>query len=354
MKSILLKVTRNQSGAALLIILFIILFLSIIATVTLKSTTYGLEKVTTNKKAQEEFYRAEGAIEIVLAEMKAYDDGIFEYLKNFNQRTYKEIGGKDLAVDIEVDHDLDTINLEPTDATTPPEVKVTLDSKYDNSTLEHDKSTVSRILNFSIYPTPFSGGDALKYYESFYAKENNTVNVNVNSSQLTQEIYNSILEKYNIDWSNWKDDEGNFYPSIGKSDIPYDFNEVPSKIIRLEEISYDGKSGEGPLILEIPSDTVVFVKNVLIGGSGGVSELIIEGVLIAQKFESGANSNLVINGGLITEEYYANTNTYSVTGEERGINCSLLPEACEKDEDSNKTYIYKFDSDTIDFSTKPN
>ena len=64
----------NQRGAALILILFVVVFLSIVGTTLLNTTTYNLKTVVKNKSEQEEFYRAEGALEVVLTEMAHYVD----------------------------------------------------------------------------------------------------------------------------------------------------------------------------------------------------------------------------------------------------------------------------------------
>ena len=55
----------------LILILFVVVFLSIVGTTLLNTTTYNLKTVVKNKSEQEEFYRAEGALEVVLTEMSS-------------------------------------------------------------------------------------------------------------------------------------------------------------------------------------------------------------------------------------------------------------------------------------------
>ena len=64
---------KNQKGAALIFI-FLYIFLGIVGASLLNTTTYSTKTVVNNKEEQQEFYRAEGALEIMLNEMTNYKD----------------------------------------------------------------------------------------------------------------------------------------------------------------------------------------------------------------------------------------------------------------------------------------
>ena len=73
-----LKSLNNERGATLLLTLFIVLFVSIVG-VALSNTTFYGQKI--NKVAlaeQQEFYRLEGAIEMMLFEMDKFSITITE------------------------------------------------------------------------------------------------------------------------------------------------------------------------------------------------------------------------------------------------------------------------------------
>ena len=57
---------KSQSGAALILVLFVVLFLSIVGTAILNATTYSMKSVVKNESEEAEFYRLEGALDLVL------------------------------------------------------------------------------------------------------------------------------------------------------------------------------------------------------------------------------------------------------------------------------------------------
>ena len=95
------KYVKSQSGAALILVLFAVLFLSITGAVLLNATTYSLQSNEKNEEIQEEFYLSEGALEIeinkLVNEMSNYknsdgEEGPYFYLlREFTQYPeYKE------------------------------------------------------------------------------------------------------------------------------------------------------------------------------------------------------------------------------------------------------------------------
>lgn len=68
------KQLQSQSGAALLLVLFVVLFLSITGTVLLNATTYSTRSIVENKIEEKEFYILEGALDLVLYNLKKTED----------------------------------------------------------------------------------------------------------------------------------------------------------------------------------------------------------------------------------------------------------------------------------------
>ena len=60
------KMSIHNQVQPLLLVLFVVLFLSITGTVLLTSTTYSLKSNEKNTAVQAEFYAAEGALDLVL------------------------------------------------------------------------------------------------------------------------------------------------------------------------------------------------------------------------------------------------------------------------------------------------
>ncbi|MEB1807664.1 MAG: hypothetical protein LPK26_10335 [Bacillaceae bacterium] len=94
--------SQPQQGAALILVLFAIVFLGIVGAALLNMTTYSQQSIKTNSHNQSEFYRAEGALDLMISEILAHPDGPFVYLNNIStisQKTFN-IGG-DVKVTIE-------------------------------------------------------------------------------------------------------------------------------------------------------------------------------------------------------------------------------------------------------------
>ncbi|WP_216828812.1 hypothetical protein [Alkalihalobacterium elongatum] len=65
---------KNEKGAALLLTLFIIVFVSIVGAGLLNTTLYGKKTNVTALSEQQEFYKLEGAIDLFISEMNHYQD----------------------------------------------------------------------------------------------------------------------------------------------------------------------------------------------------------------------------------------------------------------------------------------
>ena len=65
------RYVKSQSGAALLLVLFAVLLFSMTGSVLLNTTTYSLKTNVKNEIIQGEFYPSEGAIDLVLDDMKS-------------------------------------------------------------------------------------------------------------------------------------------------------------------------------------------------------------------------------------------------------------------------------------------
>lgn len=69
----LFKYVNNERGAALLLTLFLVMFISIVGAALLNTTFYGQKNNLVAVAEQQEFYRLEGAIDMLLYEMNHYN-----------------------------------------------------------------------------------------------------------------------------------------------------------------------------------------------------------------------------------------------------------------------------------------
>lgn len=337
---------KNQSGAALMIVLFVVVLVSIVGTAMLSSTTYGLQNVVKTTKEQEEFYRAEGALEIVLTEMANYENsstgnnGPYGYLKelNSNTKSYK-IGDKDLKVKVSSKE----IN--------SSRIEVTLESHYE----ETNRSNLSRIMKFQIdiKTEELAGTDKVYNYEVPQGNIEKRIPTNIGlpvSNKLKSTTYDTIIREI---YNNTNQDNYTF-KSVNNIDLQgngnnYTFQVNPTNK-EITKINLIKISGQG-ITVKIPAGVIVHADLVDLNGMGNNSQLIIEGVLITNRIEHGGNSRIKILSGLIAKTAWANSNSFTVdTTGAKGIDCTLIPTACRYingERESEST----IDSSSIIFST---
>lgn len=331
----------NESGAALMIVLFIVVLVSIVGTAMLSTTTYGLQNVVKTTKEQEEFYRAEGALEIVLSEMSNYKNsstgssGPFAYLKEQPSSATYQIGEKNVQVNISTSPDISTIIPKSSKQT----VEVMIEANYDN------QSNISRIMTFDVEvsaETKASTETAYNYVDDSAFKDKGQYKIQIDQIQLN--IYNKIINELGINWSS-------FTTEVGKNEVEKGETFVfPSGISKYKEISL---SGNGRKMI-IPSDSIVFAKTIDLRGSGNTdSQLVIEGALVAETLDNNGNSVVTVNSGLIVNHIKGTSKAFEVNGKASGISCSLLPVACQvlNDSSSSTKNTSNIQSKTIEFST---
>ena len=116
---------NSQSGAALILILFVVIFLSIVGTVLLNSTTYSQKSIVNNSALEKEFYLAEGALDIVLNdiynnpalynELKMMDFTSYREMFESTLGNYKEIGSIPMSVKLKkISENTDSLTVELT------------------------------------------------------------------------------------------------------------------------------------------------------------------------------------------------------------------------------------------------
>lgn len=327
----------NQSGAALMIVLFLVVLISIVGTAMLSTTTYGLKNVVKTTKEQEEFYRAEGALEIVLSEMNNYKNtttgnkGPLGYLLEKPKTVIYPVGGENIIV---------TINTVPSVTSTniPDNVDITLMANYEN----YNKSELSRTMKFTVNVNPEELPSYLKAYNyqtpdnHFESRTGTPILNNYGSTATYLEIFNNLESVY---------EKGKNINSIETYQIPLD-NQI---ILIDDDIKLSG--GE---TLTIPENCILFTKSLTIAGNGNnMTQLIINGALIAEKIYHKGNSIMTVNSGIIAQNVYGDSNRFDIDGKGKGISCTLLPEACKNvtQPTSADKYSSIINQSSIEFST---
>lgn len=346
------KLQDNQSGAALMIVLFIVILVSIVGTTMLATTTYGLKAVEMTKQEQAEFYRAEGAIEIVMAEMEAYTNndkrGPYAYLKemtNINPRIIN-IGGKSVKVEILAPENSNNVN----PGTKEQSVTVTLKANYELD------SNVTRIVKFNVNVTT----EGLSHTRDVYNLANYQEFIDTTKNNKNDRLYDeSILGGIEIeDYTNIYNSLGTLKPQnntidfIGNDDVKNKDFIFSDGLTRVEDIVLEGKNH--PII--IPENSVVYVNKIDLGGSGNSTQIVVNGALIVDELVHGGSSIITINSGMIVKKGIPSTSGFNINSENpTGISCKLLETACTVIDGFNSSNNYTSSIDTdptkIIFST---
>ncbi|MCT8137494.1 hypothetical protein H1D32_06905 [Anaerobacillus sp. CMMVII] len=323
------KYIQSQTGGSLILVLFIMLFLSIIGTMLLNQTFYSQQTITKNAVVQAEFYKAEGAIDLMIDEMNNFVENppvqFLEYadgtpvLDNNNERIpivrsgpfyylyYGEprvreftIGGDTIEVAI-VDIVSEGLSDERkkydytlvASLKSSPEVNVTREVTM--TTVVEDKTGIIRIIKEGdeefIYPTfPGNLGERINYLVSRNLA-NNTPNWEQNSKKPNDPTVTlaDFLTFYGL-----KSIPNNL-PNYPNNPLVYN----PEGTIRL----YNELTGSGGnLNLVIKPGNLTYANKVEFTGCGN-STVEISGVLIANEVIFQGSCNYKISGGIIANQF---------------------------------------------------
>ncbi|MGS2777290.1 hypothetical protein ACVBAX_07920 [Robertmurraya sp. GLU-23] len=346
---------RNQSGAALMIVLILVVIVSIVGTSMLATTTYGLKNIVKTTKEQEEFYRAEGAIEIVLNEMANYQgkegNGPLAYLQEKSNVANYSIGEKNVEVSL-------STNIDPDNVKSGDTIELTLGAKYTNE----QESQLSRVVKVDItvdnkmdspfkQPYNFVDDDDLNYK---YDKDSeHQIKIPMQETEL--KIYEDVLIDYGVVWPE-TDKKGNktSYSIEEMKEIIEDQSD-PSKTETLIFDTLDMSGNSDPTIT-IPENKRVFIKNVILRGSANKDQIVIKGALIVDILDFNGNSIINVHSGIVINEVAGQSKrfkVYSELDEATGISCELMKVTCERLilEEGGKSLASSMKKESISFST---
>jgi hypothetical protein len=325
------KYAQSQVGGSLILVLFIILFLSIIGTAMLNQTFYSQKSIVKNAEVQAEFYKAEGAIDLLLFEMNGfvehppvlflnYEDGepVLDenneqvpivrsgpyYYLDFGAPRLREftIGGEIFEVSI--------TNIEHKDlGENQKQYDFTLVSKSKSSpsftrevimtTIIEEKSGIIDIID--------PGEEAYPYFPPFPGNANERINYlnskNVHSNAPTWDAAANKPINPNTNWESFLTFYGlkNNIPVL----LPSYSSNSPSNPFKLSDniYMYDSITGSGTnLNLVIDKGNLTFARTVEFTGCGN-GNIEISGVLIAETVSLQGSCNYIISGGIITKNF---------------------------------------------------
>ncbi|WP_157800881.1 hypothetical protein [Bacillus solitudinis] len=344
-----MKHLQSQRGAALILVLFIVVFIAIAGTMMLNSTIYSQKTILANEEVQGEFYRAEGALDLVLEEMNQYEGDFIEW-RDANGEVFYDSKGEPILIQqtgpffylednvtpssIEIGSEIIKVKMDA-ELVNPNQYIATITANYLNK-----DSSINRVLELDVskLETPkieYSGGNgALEgpiQYVSSFNHNGSTVHDELDVENTTVNMTNSTFQsiKNHLNTPVTHDKLFNITES----------HEFPAGRHYPNSINYSGNENQ----IDIKPGAVVFAKNVNLTGGGNSSYFKVDGILVVDDLNVSGNIPIIINGALIVMNHVNITggaditinsgiiaNNFATTGANRfggmakGINCSLL------------------------------
>jgi hypothetical protein len=325
------KYLNNDRGAALMLTLFLVVFISIVGAALLNTTFYGQKNNIVAVAEQQEFYPLEGAIDMLLFEINAYkkqdpssylmaqdeagnikrvldangnpipiiNKGAYFYLADSTSprvKTYK-IDGKDIQVRI--------FN----ETVSGSAYKFTIQSNRmaDKKLVRSIDVVANRgeepaVLSFNPdipQVTPFPGQPILGNYRDNDINPNQIHNV----GKLT-ENFSNILRFYGINTA------GNTATLTERTSFAGSDKHSFAKMTISNETT-----------LTIPAGKLVFVDTINLTGGGRPNSTVlrVDGILIANTFDIAGNITYQINGAVLANNLIVSSNAITI-GSNAGLN----------------------------------
>lgn len=332
------KYLESQSGAALILVLFVVLFLSITGALLLNVTTYSQKSIVNNVDEEQEFYLAEGALDLALHKIKEYEGGPFLYLASPSTN-------KDLFFSINDTNDtkVSIMNIVNKDS----ETSAILSASYSESS----KSNLTRELNILVE----SGAKLLRnpiiYFNKTYgsggASKHETRPEHIGEIQIDEDTYNGIFDAFQTDGlTNIGDKSLNKDEQLIIGKVVEDEDEI---IIIDEKMKYNNLNDGKDALIHVKSgsylefdrlnmkngSTLKIEKGAIVVGNiidinSAKANIIIDGVLVVDKLEGHTQLDITINSSLIAKEYIVN-NHLNIDGTGSGINLNDYKDVSESD-----------------------
>lgn len=344
-----------QNGAALMIVLFIVVLVSIVGTAMLSTTTYSLKSVEKTKQEQKEFYRAEGAIEILLSEMVnykgKYGNGPLAYLREKSKLVNYTIGEKEIEVSIGT-------NVNPNNVKSGDTIALTLEAKYTND----QESQLTRVMKVDItvdsniefpFEQPYNFVDDTDLKYKYDKDAEHQIKIPMKETEL--KIYEGVLKDYGVVWPETSNVGNKTNYSLEQIKNMIESQSDPSKN---ETLIFDTleMSGNSDPTITIPENKRVFIKNVILRGSANKDQIVIKGALIVDTLDLNGNSMINVFSGMIINKVEGESKRFKIYSEldnPGGISCDLMKITCQRinDEEGEKGLTSNMEEGSITFST---
>lgn len=341
----LLKIVKNENGAALLLTLFLIAFVAIIGASLLNTTLYGKKSNVVALADQQEFYRLEGAIDLLLYEMRSFyrEDGILMYDDGVNPPFpvtdandnpipvvkagpyyYIEMG-QPLTLTYQIDGELvqvEITNVVSNNGSGTKQYSFSIRSKYDDAQkFEREISLSATVPDqdrfIEIDPPPTPSGPSEPGIPSFpgivgqriISHNPPTLGGNSTSSATYQPhvsrtqtgvSFQSFINFYGLDISQ----------ATGSWDATTPQSVTPIRLFNTIHTSGANTNAA------IPYGFLTYANSVVLDGCGGDGSINIGGVLMAKSFIVKGNCTVRLSGGIIAETFLKEgNNTLVVFGD---------------------------------------
>ncbi|MEB1807665.1 MAG: hypothetical protein LPK26_10340 [Bacillaceae bacterium] len=337
----------DEKGSALIFVLFVIAFLSIVTTTMLNSSLYSQKSIVTNSQLQSEFYKAEGAIDLVLYEM---EEDPYSFLELFidgeenNQTLLYTINEKEIEISI---HSEET-NYEEFDDRIEQEITATLTAK-----VQDDGHLNREIIVRSNQVTPIIYEDIPGEQDSDDGSVGDNPpeeghDENDNNNDYQDRVFGEGNVIYYVGGS--IDKAGKNHLQADKGSLvgisTTEFNNVRNHLTQklqvksanirtnrenlLEQGRYSSINilGGNRTVVRVPSNQVVYIDELRLTGN---STFIVDGLLVTNDLFINGNFDLVIRSGVIANKFEIGGNpgtsnqplTIKAEGA-TGVPCSLI------------------------------
>lgn len=336
-----MKQIQSEKGAVLILVLFLVVFLSIAGTMMLTSTSYNERTMLTDVKVQEEFYQAEGALDIVLDELS---ENAYVYLESILTEDGKPMPNSPYKMGADL-------------------IQVTASSEKQGEIKVNDlvvQETINGTITANLVHEPkiyrelqIEATKFLEVIESYFGagKVVNFIGGNVDVSTKQVKLDDDEITKINLT----------------------QYQDVVKKYTNLlnnrSSIVVDGITIKRVSSLSDPytiKENHVYLVDTLEHTGGGT--ITVDGLLIVDYFRMNGNPTLNVNTGVIAKDFVlggkGNPQTpaagqgISVQGQAQGIPCNLLTETlidCRKVTE-NVTHVYgdtiTYGNEVISYETK--
>ncbi|MCL7748097.1 pilus assembly PilX N-terminal domain-containing protein [Halalkalibacter alkaliphilus] len=314
---------QNEQGAALILILFLIVFLSIVGLSMLTQTTYSQKTIAQHASVEREFYLLEGAIDLFLDDVEKDEAQPFYMFKDFltEEKVFREYDIAKETIEMRIASNL----LENNEKEETIKAHVTASLKGEPTI--HRELTLHASKHKEIVGRYFGQGAAINFIGGNLNAERQQVEVGSEDIiQITEPQFDSVWNKYN------------------------------SKNTDFGGLTVFRHTNLRQSSLTIKENEVYVVDKLTLRGNDRIT---VNGLLIVKEIDLNGTPTLVVNTGVISKHFeLLPGNPLRVTGDVNGIPCDLLNDTkldCNKVRPGHVTVEYgeewDYDEEVVSYRT---